>query len=60
MADLQMSGLDDSLRVILRMWASETEARLEGEEHFFNIQTTGLGRTYRASRNGHQNGRVNI
>lgn len=24
MADLQMSGLGDSLRAILRMWASET------------------------------------
>lgn len=42
MADLQMSGLGDSLRMILGMWASETEARLEGEEHFFNIQNTDL------------------
>lgn len=42
MADLQMSGLGDSLRMILGMWAPETEARLEGEEHFFNIQNTDL------------------
>ena len=42
MADLQMSGLGDSLSMILGMWAPETEARLEGEEHFFNIQNTDL------------------